>query len=89
MNLSDTQLEQLYSAPSVSDYCPVKITCIVGNYLEVNAEVYILPSDYPLQRPRDADYAKELLAITKKINLPISYQNEIGNIIKKIKDQKC
>ncbi|MBT7582009.1 MAG: gamma-glutamylcyclotransferase [Kordiimonadaceae bacterium] len=86
MELPAHELARLYSAPSVCDYRSVLVKCVVENDLEVEADVYILDPDEPLAPPKNATYAKQLIAICKKIGLPQSYKQEIEALIKKIEE---
>ena len=89
ISLKENELAELYSAPSVSDYRAVKVKCTAQDGDNIDTEVYILPEDYPFSPPVDATYAKQLLDICQKLKLPISYQNEIKNLIKGIEEEKC
>ena len=48
MSLSPSELNKLYSAPSVSDYRPANVDCILQNGATVKTEVYILDPADPL-----------------------------------------
>jgi len=87
MSLSDQELSQLYSAPSVVDYKAVDVICLSPQNEEMTAKVYILPQDYPLSLPENEDYAKKLHAICQKLSLPSSYSQKIENMISSIKSK--
>ena len=84
MELPALELARLYSAPSVCDYLPQLVNCVVENKMEVEADVYILDPDEPLAPPKNSTYAKQLLTICEKIGLPQTYQQEIEALIEKI-----
>ncbi len=86
INLPLEELAQLYSAPSVIDYQPTAVTCILQNGLEVEADVYILNPYEPLAPPTNSTYARKLATITKNIGLPLQYRQEIEDLIVKIEE---
>lgn len=87
MQLDKTELVDLYSNPSVRDYQAAQVTCQLGEDDFVEAITYILPQDYPLAPPLNADYARQLLNICKKMNLPSLYQQKTADIIIGLEDQ--
>jgi len=87
MRLSKSDLDKLYSQPSVRDYQAVKVTCEIAGDDFIEANTYILPEDFPLTPPLNADYARQLLQVCKKMNLPTPYQKIIAEIALKLEDQ--
>ncbi|MBT5187308.1 MAG: gamma-glutamylcyclotransferase [Kordiimonadaceae bacterium] len=87
ISLNEQELKKLYCAPSVSDYQAIDVVCETLKGDQIEAKVYVLPNDYPLSDPIDANYANQLLDICQKIKLPISHQQMIEDIIIAIEDQ--
>ncbi len=84
MDLKTDELRELYSAPSVSDYMAVDVTCILEDQTEVSSKVYVLPYDYPLTFPTDTGYARKLYDISTKLSLHNDYCLKIKKLIEKI-----
>ncbi|MCP5382082.1 MAG: gamma-glutamylcyclotransferase [Kordiimonadaceae bacterium] len=87
MSLNEQEIKKLYSPPSVADYKPLKIECYTENGDKLNASTYILPEGYPLSPPKNADYAKKLLTICKKLNIPPFYCNHISAMVRAIENK--
>lgn len=86
MALPPEELDKLYSAPSVADYRATPVNCTLENGMEAKADVYILNPDDPLEPPTNADYARNLATIAKKLGLPLKYQQELEALIVKIEE---
>ena len=84
MNLSEIELERLYSARSVAEYNPISVKCITEDSEEIIADVYILPEGYKFNPPKDAVYARQLYSICQKLSLPTFYLQALEDIIIKI-----
>ena len=87
MRLSQSSLDELYSAPSVQDYQATPVTCQLAEDDFVEAITYILPNDYPLAPPPNADYARRLLEVCNKMNIPSPYQQKLADLIKAIENR--
>ncbi len=87
MRLSNSELDELYSQPSVHDYQAVNVTCELREDDFIEATTYILPEDFLLAPPLNADYARQLLNICKKMNLPSHYQQKIADIKLSLENQ--
>ncbi len=76
MNLSESELEQLYSHSSVSDYVPttLKATNEAGVSREVSA--YVLPPNQ--LTGQNTDYATQLLLLAESLGFPNSYLQAIA-----------
>ena len=84
MDLNKDELIKLYSAPSVSDYRSIDVTCLLQDQTEVPSKVYVLPYDFTLAFPTDASYARKLYDISTKLSLPDEYCQKIKQLIGKI-----
>ncbi len=75
MDLSEKELNKLYSEPSVADYIPEHVT---AHKIEGGTKNVLL---YNLRKEKLAgknkDYAISLTEVAKKIGLPQSYVNEV------------
>lgn len=81
MSLTDEEIAHLYAAPSVTDYHSLSTVCISEHGEKINAVTYILPDDYPLPPPKDANYAKSLRDICIEMDLPRSYIKFLNELI--------
>ena len=79
MQLDREALKELYSDPRLSDYMPVfiQITTIVGS--KKNVISYLVPFERISRR--NSDYAKKLLSVGKKLELPKDYLAEIETLV--------
>ena len=75
MDLSEDEIERLYSAPGVSDYVPeqIEVTDKDGNTYKV--QCYNLPISKLTDSNRE--YAKSLSVAAQKMGLPKSYVEQI------------
>ena len=84
MDLSKEELVSLYSDPSVAEYEPVQVICHAENDVKIAAQTYILPMGYPLTPAKNSSYAKKLLTICTKLELPSNYCQRIEQLISNI-----
>ena len=87
MSLSETELKELYSAPSVIDYKPMSVICHLEDGKTQTADVYILPEDYSSDKPNDSKYIDQLIEIGKKVGLPKNYISSLSMIAADIRNQ--
>ena len=80
MDLSENEIERLYSAPGVSDYLPeqTEVTDKAGNSYKVLC--YILPVSR--LSGSNKEYAKSLSVVAQKMGLPQTYIEQIMTWIK-------
>ncbi|MEZ5758949.1 MAG: gamma-glutamylcyclotransferase family protein [Emcibacteraceae bacterium] len=87
MSLNEQELKSLYTPPSVADYKPRQIEYHTENGDKLNAVTYILPEGYPLSPPKNANYAKKLLTICKKMNIPPFYCDHVRAMVRAIENK--
>jgi hypothetical protein len=89
MTLSNAELNKLYSTSSVKDYHTISVSCASLKGTIIDAETYILPLDYPFDPAKDTNYAKQLLLIYNKIDLPKIYCLKIKSLITEIENKNA
>jgi hypothetical protein len=72
MKLSHTELDKLYSEPSVQSYRPEPVLALTREGITVAALCYNLPEP-PAASERNAEYAVKLRALATRIGLPSDY----------------
>ena len=72
MKLSHTDIEKLYSEPSVQAYRPEPVLAVARNGATVAALCYNLPEP-PSPDERNAEYASKLRSLAQRIGLPNDY----------------
>ena len=77
MKLSRSDLEKLYSEPSVQAYRPEPVLAITRNGETVAALCYNLPEP-PTRDEHNAEYAAKLRELAQRIGLPGDYVRSIG-----------
>jgi Gamma-glutamyl cyclotransferase, AIG2-like len=77
MKLSHSDLEKLYSEPSVQAYRPEPVLAVTRNGGTVAALCYNLPEP-PAGDEHNAEYAAKLRALAQRIGLPSDYVTSIG-----------
>jgi hypothetical protein len=77
MSLSHSELEQLYSEPSVQAYRPEPVVAVTRDGAAVAALCYNLPEP-PAATEGNAEYAAKLRALAARIGLPSEYIASIG-----------
>ena len=77
MDLSEEELNRLYSDPSVVDYIPEQV---IAHKIEGGAK-NVLSYNLPKEKlvGKNKDYAISLSEVAKKIGLPQSYINEVDS----------
>ena len=75
MDLSEDEIERLYSAPGVSDYVPEQIEVTDKDRNTYKVQCYNLPISKLTGSNRE--YAKSLSAAAQKMGLPKSYVEQI------------
>ena len=81
MNLSEEEVEELYSEKSVVDYVPNQLVAFDMQGQSVEVISYILPMK--MVSGSNSEYARSLAIIAQKIGLPDYYINEIETWIQK------
>lgn len=71
MEISDDQVAELYSAPSVCDYVAETIVVSLPNDVQLAAACYNLPATK--LTGKNSDYAAALLALATRLGMPESY----------------
>ena len=90
IDLSQNDINALYSEKSVADYKKQTVSCIAQrDNKTVTADVYILPEGYAMKPAENSDYTKKLYSICQKYNFPDDYLNHLNRMIDEIGDQKC
>lgn len=74
-SLSQNELDELYSDPSVSVYRPENVTVSLENASTVSAVCYNLPE--PPTGERNGAYAEKLAELAKRLGLPDDYVTTI------------
>ena len=76
MQLSNSELDQLYASAGVVDYMPqsIQVTALSGELID--AVTYILPME--MLSGHNSSYALALVAVAQKLNMPEDYINEIA-----------
>jgi hypothetical protein len=77
MQLSHSELDKLYSEPSVQAYRPEPVLAVTREGGTVPALCYNLPEP-PAANERNAEYAAKLRALAARIGLPSEYITSIG-----------
>ena len=75
MSLNNENVDNLYSAESVSDYIPECLIAIDSN----NEPLRVISYNLPLAKltGQNKEYAKSLSLVAKKIGLPLEYVRDI------------
>jgi AIG2-like family len=75
MSLNTEDVNNLYSADSVSDYIPEDLVAITSN----NETLPVISYNLPLAKltGQNKEYAKSLSLVAKKVGLPSAYVKEI------------
>ena len=75
MSLNNEDVDNLYSAESVSDYIPECLIAIDSN----NEPLRVISYNLPLAKltGQNKEYAKSLSLVAKKIGLPLEYVRDI------------
>jgi hypothetical protein len=77
MSLTHTDLDQLYSEPSVDAYRPEPVSAVLSDGSSVAALCFNLP--YAATEVRsNAEYATKLRVVARRLGLPESYVASIG-----------
>jgi hypothetical protein len=77
MSLAHSELDRLYSEPSVSAYRPEPVLAILGGREGVPALCFNLP-DAPNEFQPNMKYAAKLRATAERLGLPADYIAKIG-----------
>ncbi len=88
IELSQQELDQLYSEPSVKDYAPIDVICEDTKGQQIRAKTYILPDDYKIDPPKNSNYARTLYDICRKLELPKKYMTTLTSLINQIDSSK-
>lgn len=78
MQLSKAQLQQLYQGDGVQDYRPISVEphlVAEPSHGGISAQTYVLPES--LLAGSNSEYASKLAEVAHRLNLPISYIEEI------------
>lgn len=75
MEISPGEAKDLYAESSVADYVPEPVTVELMDGSKVEASCYVLPDDKV--SGTNKDYAKALLQVARKLDLPETYLAEI------------
>lgn len=84
MELTQQELDQLYSESSVRDYVAVDVMCEDKSGRKIQAKTYILPSDYKIDQPENSNYLQTLCDICQKLELPKKYVTTLISLINQI-----
>lgn len=79
IQLSEDEIDVLYSEENVADYLPEEITTTDLNGVRMSALSYILPMEK--LTGRNKEYAEALAVIAGKVGLPAEYIREIKSWI--------
>ena len=77
MKLSHSELDQLYSDPSVQVYRPEPVLAVTRDGATVAALCYNLPEP-PAGPEQNAEYVARLRALAERLGLPSEYVTSIG-----------
>jgi Gamma-glutamyl cyclotransferase, AIG2-like len=77
MKLSHSELDKLYSDPSVESYRPEPVLAVTREGATLAALCYNLPEP-PAANERNVEYAAKLRALAARIGLPSEYVRSIG-----------
>jgi Gamma-glutamyl cyclotransferase, AIG2-like len=77
MELSNDDVDLLYSEPSVRSYRPEAVVCEFDDGAFVPALCFNLPQP-PAERERNPEYAARLKELARRLELPQSYIDTIG-----------
>lgn len=77
MKLSHSELDKLYSEPSVQAYRPEPVLAVTRDGATVAALCYNLPEP-PATNEHNADYAAKLRVLAERIGLPSEYIKSIS-----------
>ena len=77
MKLSHSELDKLYSEPSVQAYRPEPVLAVTRDGATVAALCYNLPEP-PATNEHNADYAAKLRVLAERIGLPSEYIKAIS-----------
>ena len=81
MTIADTAIHALYAEPSVADYIPEDVIVVVSySNKQVPAICYNLPDD--LLDGANANYAKALYKLAKKVGFPEEYLVKIAGMMR-------
>lgn len=88
IELSENDINGLYSEKSVADYVKQTVTCITQpDNKKIIADVYILPENYDLIPAENSEYIKKLYSLCQKYNFPNYYLSQLNKMINEIGDQ--
>ena len=75
MELTQQELDRLYSEPSVADYKPQNVEVIINNHKTIDAVLYNVAAKK--MEGKNKDYVIKLMNLANRLGLPEEYIREI------------